>query len=985
MKHFARFFAFSLALLYFVAAPSAFAQNADGDFLLTENGLANPEYSHYKNAPLLKTGGTYYASPAFDKQIVELGENGIITAPTPFARGILTNGDASTDYKRRPMPYAYWSNQQKGTLYFDLKKNYFISKVRVQVLQIPKIHGIAKIGVYTWDEMLEAGSLPLQEITAQNGWNEFAINKTSDKIKLDFTRQPDAPYMTITEVEIWGRETAEQTKKPAPPSPIQTGAPRHYRAFDFGPTSSPVFADFTPVDSTAVYNKDRGYGWIPFKDGASGPLESNFGAGSKVVPGLLERDRGVTVKIRDDLYRDFVGAQRAYYSQLEQEFAVDVKNGKYFVAVTSGDLVYGQIGERPLTISAEGRRVLSAIRYNNDLTAHAEFEVTVTDGQLNLRFSSDEAGSNANWNLSGLLIFPDNTVAEKQAALTALKTLDEQTRAQRQTALATTFTKIERMEPDQLFALTPAQRERGYLLFARDWMEMIYPNTIPQQREVRNAKLSLACAPGEYEPATLGVYPLAKNLSATVETSDLVNEKREKIGKENISLRLTGYLNERMKNETRTAGEYSYYLAASSWGTTYMEKVPKVLWPLKGKIEVDETRQIWLTVHVPENAKPGRYNGTLTFKPQNHPAQTVAIQLTVYPLTLHKSERVQGMYWNEAALFYPQNRQKELDDMARHGIRAVVTGSFSVPELKKQGEQVAVDFTRMDALVAAIKKAGLMGYMPFLTASTEINIAEFLKAHPEVKMTQDDAYKLVIAQTFEHAKANHWPEILFYPVDEIGNGAKYLEKMKHLGALIRAAAPDAKIYCTVNNFAAGLEAAAYIDYACVNIPLSREQEQQILQSGKAYMRYGNSYNYNPRLSRTVSGFGFWRLPAVAMYYWHYLSTSADPFNALDGGTRDWVSSYPTPDGPVNSIDFEAIREGIDDTNYIATMQNLMAKARQNGKAQDAVKQGQTILDEITAADPSYNQYDLIGVPNEKYHQWRSRMAQVIIQLQGQVK
>jgi hypothetical protein len=261
------------------------------------------------------------------------------------------------------------------------------------------------------------------------------------------------------------------------------------------------------------------------------------------------------------------------------------------------------------------------------------------------------------------------------------------------------------------------------------------------------------------------------------------------------------------------------------------------------------------------------------------------------------------------------------------------------------------------------------------------HLKAFLKSHPDVTLTFDQAYQLFVAETLRHSKEKNWPQILFYPVDEIGNSEASRAEFKHLGSLIRNV-PGAKIYVTANNYAAGEELAPYIDYQVVNIPLSKEQEQTILKNGKAYWRYGNGYNFSPRISRTVGGFGFWRLPATAMYYWHYQYAVGDPYNPLDGKSRDWMMSYPSPGGPINSIDFEGVQQGIYDLDYIATLQSLMAQAKKIGKAGAAVEEGQAILNEIQNADPSYNQYDLIGVPNEKYHAWRARIAQTIIQLQG---
>jgi hypothetical protein len=122
-----------------------------------------------------------------------------------------------------------------------------------------------------------------------------------------------------------------------------------------------------------------------------------------------------------------------------------------------------------------------------------------------------------------------------------------------------------------------------------------------------------------------------------------------------------------------------------------------------------------------------------------------------------------------------------------------------------------------------------------------------------------------------------------------------------------------------------------------------------------------------------------------MYYYHYRYTVGDPMNPLDGTSRDFMLAYPSPDGPIDSIDLEAIREGNNDLRYIKTMQVWMDKAKQAGKAAAIVQKGEAILAEITNCNPAYDQYDFAGVPNEKYTEWRRGMAQVIIQLQDALR
>lgn len=960
------------------------AQSNEKYFLLTENGINNPKKGIYINAPVLHTEGAYYATPSFDP---ECGEKGTLAVPTPFSQGILCNGELPADAATKPVSCVSWTDKSLASLFFDLRKTYFISKVRVNIVLVTNAYCMDRIGVYTSEEMLESGSLPISEIqTPRNGWNEMVINKPTDKIKLDFTAKKDCRGMAIAQVEIWGKETLQENQTNGAP----VGIMENNQAFTFGPVQIP---GFTRVDSKMVYTKKRGYGWVPFKGGKM-IMESNYGTGSPVIPGLSERDRGKEIKgVSGNVLGTFCGVSKAYHTQLEQEFVVNIKNGNYLVYIISSDPAYGVEGEKKMTIDAEGKRMITSMLYKAALGepvslypwARARFEIKVNDEQLTLRFGSEDEGGSAGWNVNGLLVFPANDENEKALAQNTIKEFETTTIARLSSDFHAIWKEVKYEETNKLPQLTKTDTDRGYLLFVRDWMEMIYANTIPAKSEVDKSDISIWCSPGEYEPATFGVYPLT-NFAAEVEVGDLLNEAGDKISKTNLSIRITGYHPERIKNEKRTAGNYSYHLADSSWGTSYMLKTPKILWPYTNQIVVNETKQIWLTVYVPDTAKPGKYSGTVAFKPIDKPQQNLKINVNVLPVKLRKSDRIVGMYWDAGMpRRFQYDIKMELADMARHGIRAVVIGDFFSPDFKENNGKLVVDFTKMDEVMRDIKDAGLgESFICFITqVVVERRLNAFLNSAASVKMTHDEAYAQMVNEVYQHAKENKWCEVLFYPVDEIGGGADRVIKFNRLGPLIKKTA-GARIYCTANNYDAGVQCADYIDCWCANIQMSKEQEKDVLGRGKTYMRYGNAYIYNPRLARTSSGFGFWRKPAIAMYYYTYQACFCNPYNSLDGAARDFCASYPSPDGPVNSIDFEGIREGVDDLNYICTLQTLMDEAKRNGK-ENLTKEGALIIDEITSVDPSYSQYDLMGVPNDKYHEWRWRMAQEIMKLQDALK
>ena len=51
-------------------------------------------------------------------------------------------------------------------------------------------------------------------------------------------------------------------------------------------------------------------------------------------------------------------------------------------------------------------------------------------------------------------------------------------------------------------------------------------------------------------------------------------------------------------------------------------------------LESGRSKQIWLTVKVPEQAKPGLYKGALTLTADGKPAGEMALNLNVLPFTL---------------------------------------------------------------------------------------------------------------------------------------------------------------------------------------------------------------------------------------------------------------------------------------------------------------------------------------------------------------
>jgi len=192
----------------------------------------------------------------------------------------------------------------------------------------------------------------------------------------DFTLEltGDNPNLRInTQDLVAGRvaDTSFLSNAPTPPAPATPttpapDAPARYD-FDFGTASSPVRAGWTRVTSDT---RSDVVSW------SGGQLDA--------------RDRGASA---NEINRDFV------FSNGARTLNLNIGDGVWRVAVNMGDASYAHSG---MAVRAEGEVVASNIE-----TAPGEFvyvgprsepgpqafDVTVTDGQLNLEFS----GGNPNW------------------------------------------------------------------------------------------------------------------------------------------------------------------------------------------------------------------------------------------------------------------------------------------------------------------------------------------------------------------------------------------------------------------------------------------------------------------------------------------------------------------------------------------------------------------------------------------------------------
>ena len=193
--------------------------------------------------------------------------------------------------------------------------------------------------------------------------------------------------------------------------------------------------------------------------------------------------------------------------------------------------------------------------------------------------------------------------------------------------------------------------------------------------------------------------------------------------------------------------------------------------------------------------------------------------------------------------------------------------------------------------------------------------------------------KYIVKTVSQYAKDNGCPEVIFLPIDEPGDSFQdFQNKRQTVTPLLLETIKDsgAKSMLTSvyrNSFKP-------VDYLCSG-EMNKEDLDEAHKSGFVYWLYNNDVTtkcLNPAYARYIYGYYTWMNHIDGMSSWTFQNTqnaSGLPTIA-DVPGRDIYLAYPDPNGPLSTIKWEAIREGIDDHKLIFQLSKRIQKLKQKG-------------------------------------------------------
>jgi len=482
------------------------------------------------------------------------------------------------------------------------------------------------------------------------------------------------------------------------------------------------------------------------------------------------------------------------------------------------------------------------------------------------------------------------------------------------------------------------------VLFTKGVMADVKPDDAPSTgREVK--RIDLVACPGEFEPFSLAIRGTADGNWKFV-VSDLRSEGNGKvIPAAAVELSMVWW--------QQTLGHLRRYTRVTDW----------VLDPgARGAaLEKDRTAWVWLTMHVPAGAEAGRYEGTFTLKGEGEAAVTVPLTVEVLPVRLAPAPGVEFRVLQTVAFGQHHNPRtraqrrpaalalyRELKD---HGMTGIAVKCSDWPYKPRQ-------FDGLEACIDAAREVGLNGpvlwYMSSLVNGVKggRQYAQYDGKCDNWNEARDLAnLKDIVREIRKRRKAKAWPEVIFYTVDEPGTQTddrriralrlgtilpktlKVVHDLGGRGATTMSEPVDDKHnrrwvkegdelrkqwdlsrpYCHIRIYAYG--------YPQGKTSLEHEKADCEKRGHEMWFYHNPAIMGRDRCcARLFFGLWGWKVGARGLSAWTY------------------------PGG--RSVQFELVREGIDDFKYLTTLERLIREKR--GSESDRTK-AQDFLTDLRAA------------------------------------
>ena len=352
-----------------------------------------------------------------------------------------------------------------------------------------------------------------------------------------------------------------------------------------------------------------------------------------------------------------------------------------------------------------------------------------------------------------------------------------------------------------------------------------------------------------------------------------------------------------------------------------------VLQPLT--IVKDSNRQFWVTLYLPPNAEAGNYRAEIELLQGERVVEVIPVLVEVLPFQLDEPQIHYSIFyrgkldkdWPEGSISSEYKSEEQMlsdfQNLAAHGIsNPLIYQRYATGLLDKVlslREQAGMDNPRIYYL-GAPEVSGDDGQVSPRLAGT-------------VKGVLDTAGEYGIEDVYFFARDEAKGELL-------RKQFPYWDAVKKAGGKIMAA-----------GWQKGTKNAG-------NFSITGGREDLFVSLG--VLRYQEARNWHSK-DRLIYSYqnptGGWEIPETwrrnyGLLLWQYEYDGGMPYawqhsyrhvwkDFDDAKYKDHNFTYPTVDGQIDTVQWEGLREGVDDVRYLRTLINVLPEIKGDGSSQEA--------------------------------------------------
>jgi len=357
------------------------------------------------------------------------------------------------------------------------------------------------------------------------------------------------------------------------------------------------------------------------------------------------------------------------------------------------------------------------------------------------------------------------------------------------------------------------------------------------------------------------------------------------------------------------------------------------------------TQPIWLTVFVPPDAPPGKYEGPFSVG-SGGTSRTIAVSLDVFPFVLPDERHLWVTNWfdpSRIARFHKVEPWSEghwslleryARNMAAHRLNVVLTPLSLIRVTQESDGRLAFDYAQFDRWVQLFERAGVGGrielghvahFGPERWNSKEIilnnTVAKNRADGKSVTLPPEKGLAPLLADLERHLRERGWlDKTIIHVADE--PALHNVESWKKASEFVHRAAPHLPRIDAIEtrNFTGSLEIwVPKLNY----LPGWYDDFRARMRPGDELWFYTclhpqgffpNRLLDYPLVGTRILHWLNWRYRMDGYLHWGWNAWPDDPFAAPDDRLPpgDRFIIYPGKDGPLDSIRWEMMREGIQD-------------------------------------------------------------------------